>query len=253
MLDPRFLDAPIAHRALHDGNVAIAENSWEAIDLAISHGYGIEIDIQLSADEVAMVFHDYVLDRLTTDSGATRSKTSEELAETTFKTGQQGIPTLRTVAEHVDGRVPLLIEVKDQHGTMGDTDGLLEQAVATALHGLDGPFALMSFNPFTVAKFKSLCPNIPRGLTTCSFNPSYWAHLPAPVRETLAGIPDYDRTGACFISHDRRDLGDARVAELKENGAHILCWTVRSQAEDTLARRVAGNITFEGFSPQGAS
>ena len=243
-----FLTRPIAHRALHDGNVTRAENNMSAIEAAIAQGFGIEIDLQLSADGVAMVFHDYALDRLTEARGAFARCTAQELATLRFKTGETGIPSLHEVLELVNGRAPLLIEIKDQDGAMGPNIGPLEEATAAALSGYDGPVALMSFNPHSVARMAELCPGLPRGITS-----SNWVGDVGPVpmarRAELCGIPDYDRTGACFISHQWDDLASPRVADLKAQGAHILCWTVKSAQSEAQAREIAENITFEGYLP----
>lgn len=134
-----FLKAPIAHRALHDDNIARAENNIAAIDAAIARGFGIEIDLQLSSDGVAMVFHDYALNRLTEGHGAFAQQSSEALSTLRFKTGEVGVPTLKQVLDHVAGRAPLLIEVKDQDGAMGPSVGALEVAAAKVLEDYEGP------------------------------------------------------------------------------------------------------------------
>ena len=219
-----------------------------AIRAAIARGYGIEIDVQLSRDGAAMVFHDYALDRLTGETGALRRRDAAELAEIALKGGNEGIPTLSEVLDLVEGRVPLLIEVKDQDGAMGPDVGALETAVAQTLAGRDGPLALMSFNPHAVARLSELCPGIPRGLVTSAYDPSDWP-LPEATCARLREIPDYERVGACFISHEARDLDRPRVAELKAAGADVICWTIRSPEEAAQALAVAQNITFEGFLP----
>ena len=71
--------------------------------------------------------------------------------------------------------------------------------------------------------------------------------IPEERRHHLAGINDFDQTGSCFVSHDKRDLGNARLDALKAMGVPILCWTIRSTEEEAVARRVADNITFEGY------
>ena len=73
--------APIAHRALHDLRDGRPENSRAAARAAVAVGYGIEIDIQMSADGQAMVFHDYELSRLTPARGTVRSVSAETLGE----------------------------------------------------------------------------------------------------------------------------------------------------------------------------
>lgn len=247
MLPSAFLTRPIAHRALHDRAQGRPENSRAAVRAAVAAGYGIEIDVQPSSDGVAMVFHDEWLDRLTDESGPINARTAADLGRIPLKHGDEGIPTLAEILAIVDGRVPLLIEIKDQDGQMGPLQTPLEEATAHALQGYTGPVALMSFNPHSVARMGTLTPHLPRGLTTSAYDYADWAPVTPEVCDHLRDIPDYDRTGACFISHEAADLSRPRVAELKAQGAAILCWTIRSPEEEAAARRIAQNVTFEGY------
>ncbi len=249
-LPPAFLRAPLAHRALHDVTRGRPENSRAAIRAAMDAGYGIEIDLQLSADGEAMVFHDYDLARLTGRAGPIQRCSAQELAGIALLGGDgEGVPRLSEVLALVAGRVPLLIEVKDQDGAMGAAVGRLEAATARALDGYPGDVALMSFNPHSVRQLKGLAPARARGLTTCAWPDYDWPLLPRGTRERLARIPDYRAVGASFISHETVDLGSPRVAQLKARGAAILTWTCRSAAEEALARKVADNVTFENYLP----
>ncbi len=241
-----FYNHPLAHRALHDVRNGRPENSRAAISAAIAAGYGIEIDVQLSADNAAMVFHDYALERLTGGKGAVRLLGADKLAEIRLSGGDEGIPSLPEVLELIAGQVPLVIEIKDQDGGMGPEIGELEQATAMALRGYSGNVAVMSFNPHSMAKMAELAPDVLRGLVTSAYRYEDWP-LPKSTCDLLRDVPDYDRVGACFISHEVDDLSRARVSELKAAGAMICCWTVRSQAQEKTARRIADNITFEGY------
>lgn len=247
MLPAAFLDRPIAHRGYHDRAQGRPENSLAAVRAAVAAGYGIEIDLQPSADGVAMVFHDDDLARLTGRAGRVRDLTAAELGAIPLSGGDEGIPTLAQVLQTVAGRVPLLIEIKDQDGRMGPNVGPLERATAEALAGYRGPVAVMSFNPHSVAAMARLAPQIPRGLTTWSWTDDPDHPVPQALADRLRAIPDYDRTGACFISHEAADLNRPRVAALKAQGAAILCWTIRSPEAEAAARKVAHNITFEGY------
>lgn len=247
MLPEAFLARPLAHRALHDRAAGRPENSRAAVRAAVAAGYGIEIDLQPAADGVPMVFHDYDLRRLTGVAGRVRGLSAAELAATRLLDADDGIPTLAEVLAIVAGRVPLLIEIKDQDGAMGPDVGPLEEATARVLAGYAGAVAVMSFNPHAVAAFHRAAPAIPVGLTTSAYSAQDWPLLPAKQRDHLRTIPDYDRVGACFISHEAADLGAPRVAELKAQGAAILCWTIRSREAEAKARAVAQNITFEGY------
>jgi glycerophosphoryl diester phosphodiesterase len=246
-LPPEFLTRPLAHRALHGG--AGPENSRAAIAAAMAAGYGIEIDLQASADGVAMVFHDAQLNRLTRAKGAVSARRARELTRLRLRGTSERIPTLREVLALIGGRVPLLIEIKDQSGALGPVDGRLEADTAAALQDYSGPVAVMSFNPHSMAEMARLAPDVPRGLVTCAFTPEDWPGIPGERLQELAALDAFGPTGASFISHDRRDLATASVAALKAQGAPILCWTVKSAEQEVQARRIADNITFEGYTP----
>jgi glycerophosphoryl diester phosphodiesterase len=247
-LDPLFLSRPIAHRGLHDLAAGVPENSRAAFRAAIAAGYGIELDVQPSADGVPMVFHDDTLERLLGGEGPVTGKTAAELGGMAILGTSERVPTLAEVLAEVAGRTPLLIEIKDQSHALAPVDGNLEAAVAAVLKGYRGPVAVMSFNPHSVADLAQLAPDIPRGLTTCGYDQDWWQdRLPEARRRELQAIPDYAPTGSVFVSHEHGDLGRPRIAELKRQGAAILCWTIRSPEAETAARRVADNVTFEGY------
>lgn len=246
-LPPSFRTTPVAHRALHDRAAGRPENSRAAVLAAVEAGYAIEIDLQRSADGHPMVFHDYDLNRLTGATGPLAIRSAADLGAIRLTDAQDGIPTLTEILTLIAGRVPLLIEIKDQDGAMGPNVGPLETATARALEGYEGPVAVMSFNPHSMAAMARLAPHIPRGLTTSAFDPAAWAPLPAHVCDLLREIPDYDRVGASFISHEWGDLTRPRVAELKAKGAAILCWTIRSPETEATSRSIADNITFEHY------
>lgn len=248
-LDPSFLTVPLAHRAMHDLAQGRQENSLAAAQAAVDHGYGLEIDLQLSADGIAMVFHDYELDRLTNATGPLGTRTAHELGQAMLKTGNEGIPTLAQLLRVVAGKVPLLIEIKDQDGAMGPNTGQIERATAADLQHYKGPVAVMSYNPHSVAAMRLAAPDVVCGLTTSPFEPKIWTHLAAPIRDRLRAIPDFANVGASFISHAHYDLGAAPVTALRAAGVPVLCWTIRSAAEAAATNGKADNITFEGYLP----
>jgi len=246
-LPPAFLTTPIAHRGYHARAQGRIENSGTAITAAVAAGYGIEIDLQLSSDGQAMVFHDESLDRLTGQTGALNSRSAADLGLIRLGDSDDTIPTLTEILTRVAGRVPLLIEIKDQSLHLSPTDGRLEAATARALHGYAGPVAVMSFNPHSSAAMAQLAPDLPRGLTTCAFDPADWHPADPATCTRLRDIPDYDAVSASFVSHEAADLARPRVSNLKSQGAAILCWTIRSPEAEATARKIAQNITFEGY------
>ncbi len=248
-LPKEFCRVPFAHRALHDVTDGRPENSLAAMRAAIAAGYGIEMDLQLSRDGCAMAFHDYDLRRLTAAQGPVQQRDAAELGRIPLTGGEEGIPTFAEVLELVAGRVPMLVELKDQHGQMGVTDGRLEHAAASDLQAYQGSVALMSFNPNSVMMLAELAPDIARGIVSGAYEigNKNWHPLRPDTRDRLRGIPDFEAANCSFISHEVTDLDRPRVAELKAGGATILCWTVRSAQQELEARRVADNITFEGY------
>ena len=248
-LTPSFLTHPFAHRGLHDLAQGRGENAPASIQAAIDAGYGIEIDVQLSRDGAAMVFHDDHLGRLTNATGLVRDWDAADLAGLPLSGTSDHIPTLTQVLDQVAGQVPMLVEIKDQDGQMGPNLGPLEQATAQALRGYAGDVAVMSFNPHAVAKIAPMLAGIPLGLVTDRYLQSDWPDLNPDVRAHLRGIPDFERAGCSFISHNQAQLDDPAVAALKARGVPVLCWTVRSQADEAQARKLADNITFEGYLP----
>jgi len=248
-LPASFFSRPIAHRGLHDRARGIVENSRDAFAAAIEAGFGIECDLQLSSDEQAMVFHDYDLRRLTDISGAVRQHTAQQLQQISLTDSANQIEMLPALLEQVAGQVPILIELKDQDGAMGQNIGALETRTAEALNGYPGDVAVMSFNPHSAARLNELLPDIPCGIVTSAYRREGWENLTEATRDRLRAIPDYQSSGACFISHEASDLDRPRVTELKQEGAAILCWTIRSHEEANTALEIADNITFEGFVP----
>lgn len=244
-LDPAFLGPPIAHRGLHDKAAGVIENSPSAIRAAVAKGYGVEIDIQPSADGEAMVFHDYDLKRLTGADGQISKRTLPELQAMTLTGGSECPPTLAETLSIVDGRTPLLVEIKDQVDTIGV--GGVEARVAELLATYRGPVAVMSFNPHSMIWFYDHAPAIARGLVACAFDDADSAHLSEDIREALAELKFFDAAHADFVSYDHHAFPNAACQLLRGKGVPILCWTVRSEEEEAEARLHADNITFERY------
>lgn len=243
-----FLQRPITHRALHGLDDNCPENSRAAIRAAIAAGYGIEIDLQLSADGQAMVFHDDELDRLTDATGPVRARTAVELGTIALRHGDgECIPSFAEVLELVAGQVPLLVEIKDQDGAMGTNVGALEAAAIADLRDYQGDVALMSFNPNSMAEVARLAPHLARGLTTSAYDPLEWAPLSPARCDELRDIPDFERVSASFISHEASDVGCDRVRSLRAAGVPVLSWTLRTPAQEAEIASLVDNVTFENY------
>ena len=159
MRAPDWLTArPVAHRGLHDIARGIVENMPAAFEAAVAGNFAIETDLQLSADGEAMVHHDDVLGRLTEGSGALLGKTSADLKAVPFKATSERMISFGELCALVDGRVPLMIEVKSHF----DGDRKLVTRMAQVLRTYAGPAAVMSFDPDQVLALRDIIPERPR-------------------------------------------------------------------------------------------
>jgi glycerophosphoryl diester phosphodiesterase len=232
-----FLTArPIAHRGLHDGNVEICENSLPAFNAAIARNFAIELDVQLSSDNEAIVFHDGTLDRLTEETGPVGERTADELKA--MKLGKTGarIPTLRDTLEYVAGRVPIIVEMKNN----GARNHALALAVAGDLVGYEGPVAVMSFAHSLLAAFHKTGSSAPLGLTAEGIGRiSFEKH-----HEAL-------HHGIGFVSYHVKALPNPFVAHVRGTlGLPVITWTVRTPEDVAATSDYADQMTFEGFDPE---
>lgn len=153
---------PIAHRGLHDTEVP--ENSLLAFEKAIDEGFPIEIDVRPIDDGTVVVFHDERLTRMTDRDGYVCNLTDADLKEIRLKNSDQKIPTFAEVLEFVNGRAPLLIEIKNESKV-----GTLERNTLELLNSYKGEFAVQAFNPYSLEFFKKNAPQIQRGQLSCFF------------------------------------------------------------------------------------
>src|SRR5690349_7235730 len=205
---------PFAHRGLHGG--ALVENSGGALAEAVGRGFGVELDVQLSRDGEAMVFHDYALDRLTGETGAVAARTAAELRAIRLSRCGEAVPTLADALATIGGRAPLLIEVKSSRQVRR-----LCAAVARALVDHDGPVGVMSFNPEVGAWFARHRPSVLRGLVVTE---ACKKGLRGRIERPLA----LWRAKADFLAYDIRDLPSSFAAGARRRGLPVYTWTVRS-------------------------
>ncbi len=237
---------PIAHRGYHDAAAGRIENTLPAAAAAIEHRFAIECDVQLTADGAAVVFHDDTFDRLTDETGSVARMTLNEIKGVAIRGTDAPIPSLEDLLDLIDGRVPLVIEMKSRW----DGDRRLPQAVAGALAGYSGPAATMSFDPALVATMRRSAPMVPRGLISSHFPPSEWPKLPLPDRLAYRHLLPAIAVLPNFIAYDIRALPASAPLTLRHFfGTPLITWTVRTPAQREAARAWADQIVFEGFDP----
>lgn len=229
-----ILRRPIAHRGLHEASRGVIENSMAAARAAIAAGFGIECDVQLSADGEAVVFHDTTLDRLTLSSGPVSTRPAAELAGIALKNGQGDcLPTLEEFLGLIAGRVPVIVEIKSADANSLDRR-LAARAVAVAA-GYRGPVALKSFDPGVMAHCNALGARCPLGLVG-----------PAESSHPAAAPAAFDIAPYDFLSWNIAALRELRAIH---PGIPLMTWTVRSGEQQSVASRFGAQIVFEAFCP----
>lgn len=223
-------NTPIAHRGLWGGE--IVENSLKAYENAVNNGYPIEIDLFKTSDGKLVSFHDNTLARMTGAEGIVFEKTLSELKKLTLVGSNESIPTFKEVLNVVNGKVPLLIEIKKQ------PDKKIVESVLGELKDYKGEYAIQSFNPFYMLKVKKLAPNIIRGVLgtiNASMHPFIIKHLPF----NFLIKPD-------FISYY---YGGLKYIKKKAKKCGLITWTVTNQDIANESKQYAQNIIFENFIP----
>lgn len=230
---PDWLTAtPYAHRGLH--GPGRLENSRAAFRAAIDAGFGIELDVQVTADGEAMVFHDYDLARLTETEGRVDRMSAAQLGGIRLKGTDEAIPALPGILDLIDCRAPLLVEVKDPRGNVAP----LCRAVLAALEAYAGQAAIMSFNPEVPRWFALHAPQVIRGLVVTEQGKK---GLRGRIERSLS----LWRARAHFLAYDVRDLASPFVAAARTKGLPVLTWTVRTPQDEAAAAVHADQIIHE--------
>jgi len=153
-----------AHRGLHNNDTDAPENSLKAFALAVEHGYGIELDVQLTKDLIPVVVHDNHLKRSCGADVKVMELTLKELRNYKLFQSEEVIPTFKEVLELIDGRVPLIIELKIPWSA-----GQLCERVSALLKNYKGLYCVESFNPFGLIWYKKHEPTVIRGQLSTDF------------------------------------------------------------------------------------
>ncbi len=226
----------VAHRGLHDRELGIPENSLPAFARAVEQGKAIELDLHATADNRLVVLHDFQLKRMTGVPGIVEEWTLEDLRKLRLQGTDAQIPTLDEVLELVNGRVPLLLEIKSER--LGEV-GRLEPVLMKRLASYQGEFILEAFNPEVLV----------------------WLHRHAPqyIRGQLGNLDDenkqfkfYSRhlmfnplSRPDFIAFDIQKIDYKLRLACKKHGLPLLGWTIRTEAELKKADRLCDGVIYE--------
>lgn len=238
-----FKNRYYAHRGFHDNKNGAPENSIKAMQLAVEQGYGIELDVQLTKDEKVVVFHDTDLKRVCGVAAKVNSMTYEELQRLRlFGTGEK-IPLFSDVLKVIDGKVPLIMEVK-----MVDAKTRVCELASRELENYSGIYCMESFHPLAVKWFRKNCPNVVRGQLAANFKKegqkedfSKW--LVRMLLVNVLGRPD-------FVAYSHKSANNVSRRLCRWFGATAVAWTIRSKDELDRNRDKFELFIFEGFQPE---
>lgn len=238
-----FEEVYIAHRGLFDNHSEWTENSLPAFQRAVDAGYGIELDIQLTADHQMVVFHDGNLKRMCGVDKMVYECTYEELCRYTLLDSQQRIPLFRDVLEVIGGKVPLIVEVKSE-GDWKETT----RTMAEMMKGYRGVYCMESFHPLAVAWYRDNCPEVIRGqLSTNYFKDepkrSVWE------RFVLTNLLMNWRARPDFIAYNHKHVDQFSYRVCRLFGVENVAWTIKNQKELEQAKRVFQVLIFDSFIP----
>ena len=215
MKDLRFLkEYKIAHRGVH--NDKVPENSLASFKKAIRENYAIEFDVHLLKDNTIVVFHDDDLKRMCNSNKKLKDLTLNEIKEYKLKESKEKIPTLKEVLSIINGKVPIIVELKSDRKV-----GLLENELVKELDNYNGLFAIKSFNPLIVNWFKKNRPDYIRGLLVP--NKKNNIKLFVLNKMFLLNICKPD-----FLSCNYNMYDNKKVIKFKKEKP-VLAWTINSQ------------------------
>ncbi|MCM5552443.1 glycerophosphodiester phosphodiesterase family protein [Pleomorphomonas sp. NRK KF1] len=249
MTDFSWLTArPIAHRGLHDSKAGRIENTLSAFDAAARAGFPMEMDVHLSADGVVYVFHDDVLDRLTTGAGPVAGRTMAELKAIPMVGTDDRIPTLREVLDLVGGRTGLVIEIKSY---FAERQRDLVEATARELATYGGPVVVESFDPRQIQDLAEIAPELPRGIVADDASSAKDYNDYRFVRQDeLATLSHHSWSKFQFVSYWVKLLGNDVSRRVRDELAlPITAWTIRKPEERQAASDFGAQLVFEGFDP----
>ena len=232
-----------AHRGLFDNETDAPENSMKAFKKAVDAGFGIEMDVQLTKDDVAVVFHDGKLERMCHTEGKVSDYTYEQLQQFSLAKSDEKIPLFAEVLKTVDGKVPLIIEYKIE-----DTNTKVCEIGNEILKDYKGVYCIESFNPFGVHWYKKHRKDIVRGQLSEDFLKN--GSKKTPVYFIMAKLLTNFWTRPDFVAYNAknyRNLSRRICRKVYKNLA--VTWTIKSQEQLDAMKNHFDLFIFDSFVP----
>lgn len=202
--------------AAHRGDpIHAPENTLTAIEAAMLQSVDyIEIDVQMTSDEVLILFHDNTLRRIDGSNRAVKNMTLDEIkqvdAGSWFSTEFAGekIPTLEEAIILVDDRSRLLIDVK-LTGEPEETAQMLSELIDS--YEITDTCLVQSFSPRLLSEIRSLNPDIKIG------------------QILTASAGRLERMDVDFYTISQNMLTENFVKMAREQNRQVWVWTVNSE------------------------
>ncbi len=237
---PNWLDTTfIAHRGFF--NESAPENSLESFNRAIKRNFAVELDVQVLKDDTLVVFHDDSLLRLTGYNKLIKDVTYEEIKHLKLLETDESIPTFREVLKLIEGRIPLMIEFKNE-----SKSNRLEELSYKLLKEYEGEYIIQSFNPLSVKWFKKNAKEVIRGQLSCRYeNTNISNFTKFLLRNVLFNIV----TKPDFVIYDIKSLDHLIIKYLKFVKKPLYGYTAKSVESYKYAKSKGVTSCFEGFDP----
>ena len=207
----------IAHRGVFD-NQKIPENSIASFKKALLFSYAIELDVQLTKDNVLVVFHDDSLERMTHKNGFVQEKTYAELQKLSLLNTKEKIPTLKEVLNLVHGKVFLDIEIKPTKRIVETCNILLSELSHYS------NYSLKSFHPKIVRYLRVHYPQVQVGYLISNHYQNRF------YQWSLASYFMIHYSKAEFLSIHKKLMKTKKFQKLKRKYP-ISVWTVKTKEE----------------------
>lgn len=233
-----------AHRGLFDNKTDAPENSLPAFRKAVEAGYGIELDVQLSKDNVLVVFHDASLKRMCGVDGNVWEYTLEELQQFKLADSNETIPTFKDVLATVDGKVPLIIEYK-----LDVPQTKVCELANEMLSTYNGPYCIECFHPKAVMWYRKHRPDVVRGQLCME----YWKEENFKGKLSfllLSYLVTNVVTRPDFIAYKHSDASNLSRRIAAKLGALSVCWTIKNQEQFEEAKKHFDLFIFDSFIPK---
>lgn len=228
----------IAHRGIHSKNGDNVENSIPAFELAVQNNIGVELDVHITKDNELVVVHDSNLKNITGINKIVEDLTLKEIKEMYLFNTSNKIPTFKEVLDIIDGRVPVIIEIKNE-GKVGK----LESKLYNELINYDGEYVIESFNPLTLLWFKKHNKNIVRGQLSAKKIDSISKFLNFFLSKMLFNF----FTRPNFIAYNIDDITDKMYKKYNDKGIYLIGWTLRKIDDYYKYNKICDGFIFDNY------